>query len=123
MTIQEFVLCLVGFIALNTVTNRYFKNRFPPKFWGAISQFPGFILATIISDIVSQPGDKLLGRIAPTITDQYRSVGFPISFYEVGGFSETTVYWPILFANCSIVVLLGILLQRRLGYRRENDEF
>jgi len=81
---------------------------------------PGFIVANIVSLLVSRPGDRLFQSGASIITDQPILVGFPLSFYEIGAWGDNQFYLFAFVVNIITTAALGILFAGRPQARTDK---
>lgn len=76
MTGNEFIWCTLGFIIATICTYLIFKRFKLTGSYRFLIFTPGFIVANIISLIISEP-------LIQNITDQPIIYGFPISFFQL----------------------------------------
>lgn len=102
------VFCAIGLILIQLVKiKRISFLRFETVF------LPGFVVANVISHLLSQPGDQLVPTIGPELPDLPIFVGFPLSFYRIGPW-ESQFYFLAFAANILLVVVLGYLVKNPL---------
>lgn len=119
MTLAEVILSFVSWVAISLFLLLFLRKKQRPinKIHISIIILFGMIIANITSVLISQPGDRLLQSDQLTITDQPISIGFPLSYYEIGALGENRFFLLPFVINIAVVIILSTLVTFFLSYR------
>jgi len=107
MTGNEFIWCTFGFMIATACTYFLFKRFKLIHSYKFLIFVPGFIVANIISFIVSEP-------LIQYITDQPIIYGFPISFFQLTAWTGYQ-FSPLLFMlNLILLCFISFFVGKRL---------
>lgn len=115
MSIKEIALCFIGFGTLSLLSYFYMKKRQKQWLKKGLVFLPGFILANIISYIVSKPGDSLFSSNSIMVTDQPIFIGFPFTFFEIEAWGSLGFYLFPLIVNLVLIITSGFFLLRLIS--------
>ena len=120
MTITEVILCAVCFGGVSFLAYLYMaRKNFDPRSKGLVI-VPGFIAANIASLLISKPGDRLFQPRWDLLTDQPISIGFPLSFYEIGAFGDNRFHLIAFMIDIVLVAFLGAFFAGYLAKGRSK---